>query len=162
LGVDVPVEPGARLPSVEPGQIAITWIGHATYVVQIGEQTILTDPVWSAKIPGVRTRLRPPGVPLDDVGHIDAVVISHTHYDHLDSPTIRRIPKSTPMFVPGMLGAFFRRRSFTHVTELDWWETAHVGDLSISFTPTHHWSRRGLNDTCKTLWGGWVFEAGGR
>jgi L-ascorbate metabolism protein UlaG (beta-lactamase superfamily) len=143
-------------------EVAATWVGHATYVLRIGGRTILTDPVWSTKIPGVRPRLSPPGVPLDAVGPIDAVVISHNHYDHLDAPTIRRIPRDTAIFVPGMLGSWFRRRNFTNVTEMDWWETAPVGSVDVSFVPSHHWSRRGLGDTCKTLWGGFVFTAGDR
>jgi len=155
--VTIPYSPAATLPTVEDGQSAITWVGHATYVVQIGGRTILTDPVWSASIPGVRARLRPPGINFDAVGHIDAVVISHNHYDHLDAPTIRRLDRDTPIFVPGMLGAWFRRRNFRNVVELDWWETVTLDGVEIAFTPSHHWSRRGLYDSCKTLWGGWVF-----
>jgi L-ascorbate metabolism protein UlaG (beta-lactamase superfamily) len=155
----IPVTANASLPSIQEGQTAVTWVGHATFVVQIGGATILTDPVWSRKIPGVRERLTPPGIPLDAVGHIDAVVISHNHYDHLDAPTIRQLPKDTPVFVPGMLGAWFRRRDFRNVVELDWWESVRLGDVRLDFVPSHHWSRRGLNDSCKTLWGGWILRA---
>jgi L-ascorbate metabolism protein UlaG (beta-lactamase superfamily) len=128
--------------------------------VQIGGLTILTDPVWSTKIPGVPARLTPPGVPLSGIGRIDAVVISHNHYDHLDAPTIRLIPRDTPVFVPAKLAVWFHRRGFTRVTELDWWESAPLDGVDIAFVPAHHWSRRSLTDSCKTLWGGWVFTAG--
>jgi L-ascorbate metabolism protein UlaG (beta-lactamase superfamily) len=152
----IPQSPATALPTLQTGQSAVTWIGHATYAVQVGGLTILTDPVWSRKIPGVRERLAPPGLPLEAIERVDAVVISHNHYDHLDAPTIRRLDRDTPMLVPAMLGAFFRRRNFRNVIELDWWESVSIGGVDVGFTPTHHWSRRGLTDTCQTLWGGWV------
>jgi len=156
----IPVAAQERLPTIHSGQMAVTWIGHATYVVQLGGLTILTDPVWSNRIPGVSPRLTPPGVPLSGVGRIDAVVISHNHYDHLDAPTIRLLPRDTPVFVPAKLARWFHRRGFTQVTELDWWESRRLGEVEIGFVPAHHWSRRGLTDSCKTLWGGWVFSSG--
>lgn len=156
----IPVAVQERLPTVHSGQMAVTWIGHATYVVQLGGLTILTDPVWSNRIPGVSPRLTPPGIPLSGVGRIDAVAISHNHYDHLDAPTIRRLPRDTPVFVPAKLARWFHRRGFTQVTELDWWESRWLGGVEISFVPAHHWSRRGLTDSCQTLWGGWVFSGG--
>jgi L-ascorbate metabolism protein UlaG (beta-lactamase superfamily) len=157
---DIPVAQQDRLPEVHSGQTAVTWIGHASYVVRIGGLTVLTDPVWSRKIPGVKPRLTPPGVPLSGVGRVDAVVISHNHYDHLDAPTIRQLPRDTPMLVPAMLGYWFRRRNFTQVVELDWWESVKLDEVELSFVPAHHWSRRGLTDTCKSLWGGWVLSSG--
>ncbi|GAA3474007.1 MULTISPECIES: MBL fold metallo-hydrolase [Nonomuraea] len=136
----------------------VTWVGHATYVLQVEGLTILTDPVWSRKIPGVRQRLTPPGVAWSDLPRIDAVVISHNHYDHLDAPTIRRLPRTTPIFAPANLGRWFTRRGFRHVTELDWWEGATLGGVSFDFVPAHHWSRRTIWDTCRSLWGGWVIN----
>jgi L-ascorbate metabolism protein UlaG (beta-lactamase superfamily) len=156
---NIPVTPHDRLPDVHSGQTAVSWIGHATFVVRTGGLTILTDPVWSNKIPGVRTRLTPPGVPLSGVGHVDAVVVSHNHYDHLDWPTIKQIPRNTPMFIPAMLGYWFRRRGFTNVVELDWWESVRLGEVTFEFVPAHHWSRRTLTDGCKSLWGGWVLSS---
>ncbi|MGC5014688.1 MBL fold metallo-hydrolase [Streptosporangium sp. DT93] len=138
----------------------VTWVGHATYVVQIGGLTVLTDPVWARKIPGVRPRLTPPGVAWADLPRIDAVVISHNHYDHLDAPTVRRLPRDTPVLVPAGLRSWFTRRGFRDVVELDWWESARVGDVRFDFVPSHHWSRRSVWDTCRTLWGGWVLACG--
>ncbi|HEY8474041.1 MAG TPA: MBL fold metallo-hydrolase [Natronosporangium sp.] len=147
------------LPPIEPGATAVTWVGHATFVVRIGGLTILTDPVWSRRIPAVPARLTPVGVAWEALPAIDAVVISHNHYDHLDAPTIRRLPRTTPILVPAKLGRWFRKRGFTTVTELDWWQSHRIGSVQFDFVPAHHWSRRTLTDTCKTLWGGWVFTS---
>ncbi|NNJ05837.1 hypothetical protein HHX38_17085 [Streptomyces sp. PKU-MA01144] len=157
----LPFAPGT-LPDAEPGTVAVTWAGHASWVVAIGELTVLTDPVWSRRILGTPARLTPVGVRWEDLPPVDAVVISHNHYDHLDAPTIARLPRRTPMFVPAGLGGWFRRRRFTRVTELDWWETAElpagsgVGSVRFEFVPAHHWSKRTLTDTCRSLWGGWI------
>ncbi|MCW2876273.1 MAG: Zn-dependent hydrolase of the beta-lactamase fold-like protein [Sphaerisporangium sp.] len=152
----------AGLPPVEAAEAGVTWVGHATYVLRIGGLTVLTDPVWSRKIPGVRQRLTPPGVAWSDLPPVDAVVISHNHYDHLDAPTIRRLPRHTPVFVPANLGSWFTKKGFTNVTELDWWESARIGEVSFDFVPAHHWSRRSLFDTCRSLWGGWVLTSPGQ
>ncbi|GDY28506.1 MBL fold metallo-hydrolase [Gandjariella thermophila] len=148
------------LAPVPTGVTALTWAGHASYVLRVGGTCVLTDPVWSAKIPGVPGRLTPPGVAWSELPTVDAVLISHNHYDHLDAPTIRRLPRGTPMLVPAGLGAWFTRRGFTAVTELDWWEGVEVAGLRFDFVPAHHWSRRTLFDTCRSLWGGWVITAG--
>ncbi|MBO8193765.1 MBL fold metallo-hydrolase [Streptomyces oryzae] len=165
----LPFEPG---PIPDPGTdtISVTWAGHASWVVRIGGLTVLTDPVWSRKILGTPARVTPVGVAWQALPKVDAVVISHNHYDHLDAPTLRRLPRSTPLFVPAGLGAWCRKRGFTTVTELDWWEGAELpapGGASrpeagggtrvrFDFVPAHHWSKRTLTDTCRSLWGGWV------
>lgn len=155
----IPVTVRRSLAPVDADQAAVTWVGHATYIVQIGGLTVLTDPVWSRKIPGVRARLTPAGVPWEALPRVDAVVISHNHYDHLDAPTIERLPRDTPALVPANLAPWFRRRGFTDVTELDWWESRRIGEVTFEFVPAHHWSRRGLTDTCRSLWGGWVLTS---
>ncbi|MDX6433480.1 MAG: hypothetical protein QOE54_5846 [Streptosporangiaceae bacterium] len=158
---DLPVR-RSGLPTVSSAQTAVTWVGHASYVVQIGGLVVLTDPVWSRRIPGVRPRLTPPGVAWRDLPRIDAVVISHNHYDHMDGPTLKRLPRDTRVFVPAGLGHWFRRRGFHRVGELDWWESAQLGEVGFGFVPAHHWSRRTLADTCGSLWGGWVLTAAGQ
>ncbi|MFF4172884.1 MBL fold metallo-hydrolase [Streptomyces sp. NPDC001744] len=151
----LPFEPGP-LPPAGPGTVAVTWAGHASWVVRVGGLTVLTDPVWSRRILGTPARLTPVGVRWEDLPPVDAVVISHNHFDHLDAPTLRRLPRDTPVFVPAGLGRWFARRRFTRVTELDWWEAAELDGVRFDFVPAHHWSKRSLTDTCRTLWGGWV------
>ncbi len=148
------------LPPACRTDLAVTWVGHATFVLRVGGLTVLTDPVWSRSLPGVRHRLTPPGLAWSDLPRVDAVVISHDHYDHLDAPTIRRLPRNTAVFVPAALGRWFTRRGFTEVVELDWWEHVTLGDVTFDFVPAHHWSRRGPFDACRTLWGGWVLTSG--
>lgn len=149
------------LPAVTAEQTGITWVGHASYLIRTGGMTVLADPVWSESIPGRIRRLHAPGVPWQEVPPVDAVLISHNHYDHLDSPTLKRVPRATPMLVPAALGRWFTRRGFTAVTELDWWEHVTVDGVRFEFVPAHHWSRRGLLDLNRTLWGGWIVQAKG-
>lgn len=153
----LPVAP-RPVPDVGPGAVGVTWAGHASWVIRIGGLTVLTDPVWSRRIPGTPARITPVGVPWSQLPPVDAVVISHNHYDHLDAPTLKRLPRDTALFVPAGLAAWCRRRGFTRVTELDWWEGAALGGVRFDFVPAHHWSRRGLTDTCRSLWGGWVLR----
>ncbi|MFJ5173494.1 MBL fold metallo-hydrolase [Streptomyces griseoviridis] len=154
----IPFEPGP-LPRVDSDTIAVSWAGHASWVIRVGGLTVLTDPVWSRRILGTPTRVTPVGVAWSALPRVDAVVISHNHYDHLDAPTLRRLPRDTPVFAPAGLASWFRRRHFTSVTELDWWEGAELRGVRFDFVPAHHWSKRSLVDTCRTLWGGWVLTA---
>lgn len=156
----LPYEPGP-LPEPGVGEMSVTWAGHASWVIRVGGLTVLTDPVWSRRIPGTPARVTPVGVPWQSLPRIDAVLISHNHFDHLDAPTLSRLPRQTPLFVPGGMARWCRRRGFSRVTELDWWEAVELpapeGDtLRLDFVPAHHWSRRTLTDTCRSLWGGWV------
>jgi len=150
------------LPPVDAATTQVTWVGHASFVVQVGGLTILTDPVWSRRIPGFVTRYTPPGVAWSGLPRVDAVVISHNHYDHLDASTIDRLPRDTPMLVPGNLSWWFRRRGFRDITDFDWWESRRLGAVTAEFVPSHHWSKRTFTDTNKSLWGGWVLLAEGR
>lgn len=147
------------LPPPIPGTTSATWIGHATFLLRVGGLTVLTDPVFSDSLPGVGRRLTPPGLSWAQLPRLDAVLLSHDHYDHLDAPTIRRLPRDIPVLVPAATARWFARLGFSAITELDWWESAELGGVRFDFVPAHHWSRRGPFDSCRRLWGGWVLTA---
>jgi N-acyl-phosphatidylethanolamine-hydrolysing phospholipase D len=145
---------------------ALTWIGHATFLIQSGGLNVLTDPHLGERASPLSfagpKRLVPPALDFRTLPHIDAVVISHNHYDHLDEETVRRLnrqPGGPPMFfVPLGLRAWLAGRGIRNVTELDWWDAATVGQLRFTLTPVQHWSARSLWDRNETLWGGWRID----
>jgi len=155
------VEPDRAL--IASGAPALTWVGHATWMIRLGGQTILTDPVWSDSLgPGITRNVRP-GIGLEET-RPSVVLVSHNHRDHLDAPTIRRLDASArPTYiVPAGLGPFFTRKGAAKVIELGWWDETVVGDLTIHFVPSQHWSQRGPTDRNDTLWGGFVLEGDDR
>jgi len=135
----------------------ILWVGHATFLLRINGEWWLTDPMFShrALLPA---RKRPPGITLDAIvsltGRIN-VVISHNHYDHLDSTSIEKLPPSARFFVPKGMGRFIRDRGKTDVHEMDWWEEKNAGDTKVTFLPAQHWSKRIFQGTNTVLWGSW-------
>jgi L-ascorbate metabolism protein UlaG (beta-lactamase superfamily) len=139
----------------------LTWIGHATFLVQLGGASILTDPILSPRI-ALLKRLRPPGIDFAALPPIQVVTVSHNHRDHMDEPTLRRLGPAATYIVPQGLGAWFRQAGLAKVIELDWWQEATVAGVRFTLVPSHHWSRRGLSDTNQTLWGGFVMSGGGR
>ena len=158
-----------RLPDgVAADDVAATFVGHATFLLQLRGANLLTDPIWSARAgPGGRfgpRRVRRPALDLDALPGIRTVLVSHNHYDHLDLPTLRALDAShRPLFVTGLGNArWLRRRGLRDVVELDWWQTHAMGDgLSVTFVPAQHFAARGLTDRCRTLWGGFVIERRG-
>lgn len=134
----------------------ITWIGHSSFLIQAGGMNILTDPVWAERM-GFAKRLAPPGLTLAELPPIDAVLLSHSHYDHMDMRTLRAF-KEARLFVPVGLGAKLRAKGFASVTELAWWEQAQLEGLELHFVPAQHWTRRTLWDTNRSHWGGWVIQ----
>jgi len=142
---------------------SITWIGHASFLIQMGGRSILIDPVWSERSGIGRlgpTRMVPPGLRLADLPHIDLVLISHNHYDHLDRATIRWLGNRPTYLVPSRLGAWFRALGCQKVYESGWWESLEALGLHFDFLPAQHWSRRTPWDTNLTLWGGWMISDG--
>jgi N-acyl-phosphatidylethanolamine-hydrolysing phospholipase D len=149
---------------------AVSWIGHATMLVQASGLTVLTDPIFSRRASPVQfvgpARAQRPGIALEDLPHIDVVAISHNHYDHLDRASVRALATQAggaPLFlVPLGLKRWLAGLGITHAVELDWWETyIHpdgAGGRPVEFllTPVQHWSARGLTDRNRTLWGGWA------
>lgn len=161
-------KPGPRPPrQVEKDKLRVTFINHATVLIQTEGVNILTDPVFSDRIGpasfGGPKRHRPPGLRFEDLPKIDLVFISHDHYDHLDLPTLRRLQKhSDPMILAGLgNSAFLRRKGLLNVKDLDWWETTSIRDrFKVTFVPARHYSMRSPVDKNKTLWGGFVVETG--
>lgn len=143
------------LPEPDAGRSVVTWVGHSTFLLQLGGVTVLTDPVWG-EVPGVKRRLTPPGIAWEDLPRVDVVVISHDHVDHMDRRTLRRLSRETAMVVPLGVGRWLRRTGFRDVRELDWWESTEVGEVQIGCVPAHHWSGRGPFTLCATLWAGWI------
>lgn len=142
-----------------------TWIGHSSVLVQIAGRNVLTDPVfgdYASPIAGFGPkRYAPPGLRPEQLPEIDFVVISHNHYDHLEEATVRRIGDSAHWLVPLGLKRWFEKRGVTRVTELDWWQHARIDGVDFTLLPSQHWSRRGMGDTNKTLWGSWAIKCEG-
>ena len=146
---------------------AVTWIGHASTLVQAGGANILTDPMFSERASplgfvGPKRHL-PPGLALAELPHIDAVVVSHNHYDHLDAASVKALAAQAggpPLFVvPLGVKAWLAGAGITNAVELDWWRAARVGAVEIVLTPVQHWSGRSLTDRMETLWGGYAIFA---
>jgi L-ascorbate metabolism protein UlaG (beta-lactamase superfamily) len=116
--------------------------------------------VFSKRAGWVVRRFIPAGLTAADLPPLDALLVTHNHYDHLDAPSVRAIDRGVPVFVPRGLGRWFVRQGFAGVTELDWWETSTSGRLHVTFVPSCHWSRRSIGDTNRTHWGGFVIRSG--
>ena len=144
----------------------IGWIGHATFLIKLGETTIITDPVFSKNagplIFGPK-RYVAPALDLNEIPKIDLFLLTHNHYDHQDMGTIRKFPyKDANVIVPLKLGKYFTKNNFTKVSELDWYQSIEKNDLKITMLPAVHWSKRSLTDTNKTLWGSFLIEYAGK
>ena len=141
----------------------VTWIGHATLLVQMEHVSFLTDPIWSER-PSPISFLGPkrfvaPGLEIEDLPPIDFVVISHNHYDHLDLRTLKKLAKRSPetlFYVPLGNAGLLRKAGITNVVELDWGDRVSFEGATIHCLPTQHWSKRGLADDQKALWASWA------
>ena len=152
-----------------PNEIAVTFVNHATFLIQMGGLNILTDPVWSDRASPISwlgpARVRMPGVAFEDLPRIDLILISHSHYDHLDIETLERLSRkdSSIVIVPFGDKDIVESAGFTDVREHDWWESTEIGaKLKITFTPTQHFSGRGLFDRQKSLWGSYMIQGRGQ
>lgn len=151
---------GAR---AQPDELAATWVGHSTVLLQIGALNVLTDPMWSERASPVSfagpARFVPPAVDFDALPSIDLVLLSHNHYDHLDRPTVKRLAERFPDadwavplgLVEKVVGWGVRRAH-----ELDWWGELRIRGVTIGCTPAQHFSARGFGDRGETLWCGWT------
>lgn len=143
----------------------VTWLGHASVLLQIEGLNVLTDPIASERaspvsFTGPIRRVPAPAMP-EALPKIDVVVVSHNHYDHLDRPTVLALHRANPeirFLVPLGLAAWFRHEGIANVRELDWWDTVDHGPLRITATPVQHWSKRTIWDRNRSLWAGWMVE----
>jgi N-acyl-phosphatidylethanolamine-hydrolysing phospholipase D len=148
---------------------AITWVGHATMLVQLGHVTFLTDPIWSPTASpisflGPRRHVEP-GLALEDLPRVDFVLISHNHYDHLDLATLAKLAArdaGTRFFVPLGNGELLRDNDIANVAELDWGDEVELGGVRVVCLPAQHWSQRGLTDRQRALWSSWAVTADDR
>ena len=146
--------------------IAVTFVNHATFLIQIGGVAILTDPIWSERASPFRwtgpRRARQPGIAFDDLPKIDVILLSHNHYDHLDLATLTKLRQA---FAPTILFAAGDARlvaplRFNDMRELDWWDETRLGStLKVTFVPAQHSSARGLRDRHRSLWGGYMIAS---
>jgi N-acyl-phosphatidylethanolamine-hydrolysing phospholipase D len=160
------VETDLDLIQKPPDTLQVTWIGHATILIQYKEINILTDPMFSDRASPLTflgpERFNPPSVKLIDLPHINYIVISHSHYDHLDKKTVQQIGSNTKWLVPIGLQQWFIRAGVKEesVVEFDWWDMKKFENSIITATPAQHWSARSLWDRNKTLWASWILQIG--
>jgi L-ascorbate metabolism protein UlaG (beta-lactamase superfamily) len=161
-------QPTTKPVSLNGAPAVITFIGHATFLIQTAAGNLLTDPMYSERagpldLLGPR-RVRRPAVSFDDLPPISVVLLSHNHYDHCDVPTLGRLAGRFDPLVITPLGnaALLRRTGMRRVEELDWWQDTATSPLPITLTPAHHFSARGPFDRNRALWGGFVVVADGR
>ena len=162
-------EPSIAHPRGAHDVATATWIGHSTVLVQAGGLNILTDPMWSERASPVQwagpRRVMPPAVALEALPPLDVVLLSHSHYDHFDKATVKRLARLHPdatWVVPLKLGAYVHEFGARAVVELDWWQGADVHGMAIAATPARHFSARRFRDRNRTLWCGFALEIAGR
>jgi len=140
----------------------VAWIGHATFLIKLGNTTIITDPVFENNMGPLifgPKRYVDPAIDLREIPEINLFLLTHNHYDHLSTRTIQKFPyKKTKVLAPLKLGKYFTRNGFLDVNEMDWYDELRVNDLKITMMPAVHWSKRSLWDTNKTLWGSFLIE----
>lgn len=154
------------LMNLEPGQDAFVWFGHSSVLIRIDDKTLLIDPVFSERASmfpfmGPKRFRYSHYVTVDMLPPLDAVLISHDHYDHLDYKTMLKLSGQVPLFfVPLGVGAHLEKWGIPKekIIELNWWESTSFKDLELLFTPSRHFSGRGLNNRFSTLWGSWIIS----
>jgi L-ascorbate metabolism protein UlaG (beta-lactamase superfamily) len=160
-------EPPRRPPALDGSVAIVTFVGHATFLIQTGAGNVLTDPMYSDRagpfnLLGPR-RVRQPAVCFDDLPPIAMVLLSHNHYDHCDLRTLAMLAtRFDPIVVtPVGNGGVVRSAGIRRVEELDWWDESKTSALPVTLTPAHHFSARGPFDKNRALWGGFLIDTGG-
>lgn len=146
------------------GGVRVTFINHATFLIQVDGVNILTDPVWSKRVSPLRwigpKRMSPPGIRFGDLPRIHLVLLTHNHYDHLDVETMRMVftAHHPRIIAPLGLKKFLDRHYIRGCEEIDWWQETPADDLVIQSLPAQHFSGRGLLDRDATLWCGYAIK----
>jgi N-acyl-phosphatidylethanolamine-hydrolysing phospholipase D len=161
--------PVVAYPRATSSEDTATWIGHSTILLQVGGLNILTDPVFSERAFPVQwlgpQRVMAPALSLEALPPIDVVLLSHSHYDHLDKPAVKRLARLHPQatwVLPLGLAAYLREWGVQKTLELDWWQRVEVQGLVVTATPARHFSARRLGDRNRSLWCGFALEIAGR
>ena len=149
---------------VKSGELRVTFVGHASVLIQTNGVNILTDPVWSDRASPFQwagpKRVNPPGIPFDKLPPIDVVLLSHNHYDHLDLDTLQRLHQKFAPVIYTPLGNDTILKAHNPDFQIvvgDWGDTFQSGrELWVNFEPTHHWSARGITDRRNALWSAFV------
>ena len=147
-------------PRLRHGQVAITWIGHASFLIQFNDLNVLVDPNFANWL-FLLKRIKRAGMRIRDLPRIDLVLLTHAHYDHFHKPTLRKLPEPKIGVMPWGVGELARNLGFSRIVELDWWETFTQRDWKVTFTPSQHWGARTLHDHHRG-YGGFVLEHQGR
>lgn len=145
---------------VDDGRVRVTWVNHSTMLVQMDGVNLLTDPIWSERCSPVSftgpKRHRVPGLRLEELPPIDAVLVSHNHYDHLDIPTLKRL-NAARIVTPLGNSALMARHGVGGSVDLDWWQEFPLSDrIKVTLVPAQHFCARSISDRNRTLWGGFV------
>lgn len=149
-----------QFPELKEGEFCITWIGHASFLIQTPEHSVLIDPNWARWLKVIK-RIKHPGIELHDLPAIDLVLVTHAHFDHLDRKTLKAVASDQPIAVPKNVGNLVHDLGFNKVQEMQNWETFQHGALKITMTPARHWGARILHDSHRGF-GGFLIEYAGR
>jgi len=147
-------------PKLKTGEVAITWIGHASFLIQFTDLNVLVDPNFANWL-FLMKRIKRAGLTIKDLPPIDLVLLTHAHFDHFHKPTLRKLAATKIGVMPWGVGDLARNLGFARIVELDWWESFAQKDWKVTFTPSKHWGARTLHDSHRG-YGGFVLEHQGR
>jgi L-ascorbate metabolism protein UlaG (beta-lactamase superfamily) len=147
-------------PKLKHGEVAITWIGHASFLIQFTDLNVLIDPNFANWL-FLLKRIKRAGLKIKDLPPIDLVLLTHAHFDHFHKPTLRKLPHPKIGVMPRGVGDLAHNLGFSRVIELEHWESFSQGDWKVTFTPSKHWGARTIRDSHRG-YGGFVLEHQGR